>query len=328
MARRVTLRYGGVPDLDRTVALQSGEIAPAGIDFEYVGLDGPVDVQSGFPDGLDAVETPLIDLVSLLMGRDHDTAIGIPVFTARYPPEQLLWTRSSRAVRSDQPGLIGGRVGFSAEDKTCRIWADVLLVHVYGLDPEAIEWVEFPTNEAMLAASSEIDAVCLRPPIGESDLVPVEEEPYVNHDGLAAFGGVLPIFHVVAMKRDFYERNRWVAVEVMDAFVRAKVIGMERLRYFGALGVGLPWLRRAIDQLDTAFGGEAYPYGLAENFDCLKEFMRAAARAGFTDKDPIPDSLFAPETVGYPGIPNPTSYVVPLSGSRGWSSETSGPGDT
>lgn len=324
VTKRLTVRYGGVPDLDRTVALQSGEVAPAGIHFEYMRVHSPVDLQSGFPDGLDVVETPLFDLVTSI---HHGTAIGIPVFTARYLPEQLLWNSSEQPL-SDLRDLEAGRVGFDAEDKTSRIWAEVLLVKACGLNPETIEWVGFPGREALVDASSQMNAVCLRPPVEETGLVSVVQRRAMNAEELNTYGGVLPIFHVVAMKRDLYERNRWVAVEVMDAFLRAKVIGMERLRYFGALAVGLPWLRRSIDQLNTFFGDDAYPYGLAENLDCLREFMRAATRAGLTSRDVTPDSLFAPETVGYPGLPNSTSYLVPLSGPRGWSIETPESGDS
>ena len=311
MGKRLSIRYGGVPDLDRTVALQSGEVSPNGIELDYVILDQPPDVLRGIPEGLDAVEATLFDfLTSATSGSTP--LVAIPVFTARYLPTDLLWTRGDTGPQTLHD-LQGARIAYRATDPTARVWADVWLSTVLG-NSDAVDWMEVTDEITEIEALETSDAMCCRPPVGD-DLVRVSSERSEVLEHLESLGGVLPIFHLVVLRRDVYEENHWIAVELMDAFVRSKFIGLERVRYFGALAVSLPWLRRAVDAVDSQFQGDAYPYGLAENMSSLQRFMESAFEgevAGSLDLSEV----FAVETVEIPGAPNTTKYVVPLSGVR------------
>jgi 4,5-dihydroxyphthalate decarboxylase len=66
--------------------------------------------------------------------------------------------------------------------------------------------------------------------------------------------------HVVVIRRDVYERHRWLAASLLSAFCLSKAIGAERLRDLGALRVSLPSLSTSLAEVDTLFGGDAFPY--------------------------------------------------------------------
>ena len=46
---------------------------------------------------------------------------------------------------------------------------------------------------------------------------------------------IFPIMHLIALRRDFHERNPWVANSLFRAFVESKALAAERLRYAGSL---------------------------------------------------------------------------------------------
>ncbi|MGH7263709.1 MAG: ABC transporter substrate-binding protein, partial [Candidatus Rokuibacteriota bacterium] len=108
--------------------------------------------------------------------------------------------------------------------------------------------------------------------------------------------GFFPIMHLVVLRRDVYERNRWLAVSLMEAFEAAKRIGRERMRYQGALAVGLPWLASAMEEIEELFGGDAFPYGVARNHRILEQMTAYAHEQGLTARRLEVDELFAPET--------------------------------
>ena len=55
---------------------------------------------------------------------------------------------------------------------------------------------------------------------------------------------IFPIMHIVVIRRDVYEKNRWVAQSLAKAFALAKQDTYEDLHEMGALKMMLPWLVR------------------------------------------------------------------------------------
>jgi 4,5-dihydroxyphthalate decarboxylase len=101
--------------------------------------------------------------------------------------------------------------------------------------------------------------------------------------------------HTVVMRRDIYEGNRWIAMSLLNAFNESKRVGLERLRYQGALAIGLPWLSSEVEELDALFGGDPYPYGLRLNLPILEAMTSFAHEQGLTARKLDPHELFAPE---------------------------------
>ena len=62
----------------------------------------------------------------------------------------------------------------------------------------------------------------------------VEEEKYF------AATGIFPIMHTVAIRRDVYEANRWIARNLFLALEEAKNRSVDRLRDLTAVHVPVP----------------------------------------------------------------------------------------
>src|SRR5262249_34337709 len=71
-------------------------------------------------------------------------------------------------------------------------------------------------------------------------------------------------------RRDLYERQRWIAASLYNAFVESKRRARSRMRYAGSLSAMLPWLIDDVEEIDDVFGGDAFPYGIEANRPTLQ----------------------------------------------------------
>jgi 4,5-dihydroxyphthalate decarboxylase len=114
----------------------------------------------------------------------------------------------------------------------------------------------------------------------------------------AYFGktGIFPIMHVVAIRRDVYEANRWVAQSLMKAFAEAQKRTYAELRVSASLKTMLPWQIAHVEDAIATLGDEWWPYGLARNRKVIETFLRYHHEQGLSPKPLTPEELFAPET--------------------------------
>jgi 4,5-dihydroxyphthalate decarboxylase len=104
--------------------------------------------------------------------------------------------------------------------------------------------------------------------------------------------------HLVVIRSDMYERNRWVARSLFEAFSRAKHAAWDRLRFTGTLAAMVPWLVGALEDAEDLFGGKHYwPYGVPANRVELDTMLEWAHRHGVTVSRLAVEDLFAPETL-------------------------------
>src|SRR6185369_14341392 len=83
---------------------------------------------------------------------------------------------------------------------------------------------------------------------------------------------IFPIMHTVAIRRDVYRANPWVAQSLYKAFAAAKAKALE---------MGEDW----------------WPYGLAPNRHVLDAFLRYHHEQGLSPRRFAPEELFAKETL-------------------------------
>jgi 4,5-dihydroxyphthalate decarboxylase len=100
--------------------------------------------------------------------------------------------------------------------------------------------------------------------------------------------------HLVAIRRELYERQRWIAQSLYNAFVESKRRARARMRYAGSLSAMLPWLIDDVEEIDEVFGGDAFPYGLEANRATLQALVAYMVEQHFiAGAIPIED-LFVP----------------------------------
>jgi 4,5-dihydroxyphthalate decarboxylase len=148
-------------------------------------------------------------------------------------------------------------------------------------------------NDMLLAG--ELDAVLsARPPRGFAEgriarLYPDYREP---EEAYFRKTGVFPIMHVVALRRDVFERDPWVAMNLLKAFEEAKRRSLARLADVTASHAPLPWLGDYVERAQRLFGVDPWPYGVEPNRRTLEAFLAFAFEQGVCHRRLAPEELF------------------------------------
>jgi 4,5-dihydroxyphthalate decarboxylase len=109
--------------------------------------------------------------------------------------------------------------------------------------------------------------------------------------------GIFPIMHTVAIRRDVYEQNRWIAQSLLKAFGQAQQRTYEDLNETAALKAMLPWLNAHVEDTRARMGDDFWPYGLEKNRHALQTFLRYSFEQGLSKRQLQPEELFAPEAL-------------------------------
>jgi 4,5-dihydroxyphthalate decarboxylase len=313
-------------DYDRTRALADGRVAPEGVDLNLL----PLDVEETFFRMLrgrefDAAEMSLSSYcVSLL--RDDPAFVAIPVFPSRFFRHGCIFVSTRSGIR-EPADLIGRRIGVPEYQMTAPVWIRGLLADDYGVDPASVQYFtggeEEPGRDeklklslpprfsvtpigpeqtlARMLADGEIDALHTartpstfysRPDDVKRlfpDFVAVEKAYYRRT-------GIFPIMHVIAIRRDVYEANRWVARSLFKAFIAAQRVTYDNLAVTSAMTSMLPWQVAAVEDARAELGDDWWPYGLDRNRAVLDTFLRYHHEQGLSARRLRPEELFAPET--------------------------------
>ncbi len=314
-------------DYDRTRALADGRVAVDGIDLNYVSLP----VEETFFRMLrfkefDAAELSLSSYsVSLL--RDDPAFIAIPVFPSRFFRHSCIFVSAASGITHPSQ-LVGKRVGVPEYQMTAPVWIRGILQDEYGLDPASVthctggeeepgrdEKIKLNLPERFklqpigpeqtltrMIASGEIDALfTARAPstfYSQPDKVKRLFPDFVNVErAYYEKTKFFPIMHVVALRRDVYKANPWVAQSLYKAFEAAKKITYDDLRITAALKTTLPWQTAAVEDAVRLMGDDWWSYGFAANRPVLDTFLRYHHEQGLSARRLQPEELFAPETL-------------------------------
>jgi len=322
----VSISYGGLLYWDRTLPLYLHDVTPAGVQLDYVVHESaPALFQRQVQDQHFDVSEMSASTFIILIARGDDRFVGLPLYVSRNFRHGQIYVHAASSI--DKPeDLRGKRVGVLEYQMTAALWIRAFLQHDFDVHPHDMRWftgglteprweerltLDLPagislerippgkTLEQMLA-DGELDAlVTAQPPKSFTaggdcirrlfqDYESVERDYYRRTQ-------LFPIMHLVVIRRDVYEANRWLAVALVEAFEQAKAIGQRRLRAITGLAVGLPWLGSALDTVDLLFGGDAFPYGLAANAKTLGAMTQYAYEQGLADRKVEITELCAPE---------------------------------
>jgi 4,5-dihydroxyphthalate decarboxylase len=323
-----TLTYAGLMYFDRTLALLNGDVRVDGVDL---GFEVFPRVEDLFRRQAQNAEFPVSEMslgtFLVMTSRGDCPFVGLPVFLSRLFRHRDVYV--SRAAGIDSPkDLRGKRVGVPEYQMTAAVWIREFLANDYGVRPEDIKWLTGGLREPVYKERLAVDL-----PDGVSlDRIPGEKTlegmlldgeldalistEYPRYDAADAhrvarlfpdYGaverdyfartGIFPIMHLVVVRKDVYAENGRLGVVLTEAFMRAKAIGRQQLRFQPSLPVSLPWVQEQIQQVDTLFGGDAFPYGVEANRTVLETIAEATYRQGLTTRKVAIEELFAPETL-------------------------------
>jgi 4,5-dihydroxyphthalate decarboxylase len=107
---------------------------------------------------------------------------------------------------------------------------------------------------------------------------------------------IFPVMHLVVLRREFYEKHRFAASSLFEAFNESKELARKRMFYTSALRYMLPWLPEALDDIKDVFpDGDCWPYGLVDqNRKTMEALIEYLHEQSMIDWKPTVDELFAP----------------------------------
>ena len=311
-------------DYDRTRALREGRVQVDGVDLIYQTLD----VEETFfrmarHREFDACE---MSFSSYCLSKfKDDPFIAIPVWPSRFFRHSCIYINANSGIREPKD-LIGKRVGNPEYQMTAPAWIRGILQDEYGVPVDSVQYftggeeepgrpekiaLDLPPNIKLepigpadtlsqMLIDGKIDALyTARKPscYGKvpqvkrlfEDYVPVEQAYYAKTK-------IFPIMHTVVLRRDVYEKNRWLAAALYKAFVAAQRITYADLRVTASLQAMLPWASYAEEEATKMMGKDYWSYGVAPNQHVLDTFTRYSFEQGLSKRKLDPAELFAPET--------------------------------
>ena len=285
-------------------AIREGAVPIEGIDLNCITLKSGREVFDRMVGGqeFDIAELSASEFISLT-DRGNCPFVALPVFPSRVFRHGYIFINTRRGIRAPKD-LEGKRIGLPLYTQTAAIWARGHLAHQFGVDLDTIQWVEGAVEKSgthgkphappllrpgrierntggkplgALLARGAIDALIGSRKPAELGRHPDVARLFPNYRELERRlyqeTGVFPIMHLVAIRRELYERQPWIAVSLYNAFVEAKHRARARMRYAGSLSAMLPWLIEAVEEIDEVFGGDAFPYGVEPNRATLQALV-------------------------------------------------------
>ena len=315
----------GCWDYDRVLGLMDGRVRPTGIDVTFLNMI----VEETFFRMLRAQEFDVSELsmssyvVSLF--KPNRPFVAIPVFPSRFFRHSCIYVNADAGI-TKPADLIGKRIGTPEYQMTAPVWIRGILDEHYGVPVDSVTYVtggeeapnrdeklklDLPANIkverigpnqtlAQMLANGEIDALhTARKPSSFDgvrvkrlfpDFVPVEQAYWRQT-------GIFPIMHVIAIRREIYDSNRWIAMNLYQAFKEAQQLCYEGLRETAALKGMLPWFNAHVEETFAMMGEDFWPYGVEKNRKTRETFLRYHHQSGLSPRLLGVDEMFAPETM-------------------------------
>ncbi|MDP9460237.1 MAG: ABC transporter substrate-binding protein [Actinomycetota bacterium] len=318
---RLTFACG---DYDRTRALEEGTVRPDGVDLTYLRL--PVEETFFRMLRHREFEVAEMSMSSYVKSLDSDDRpfVGLPVYTSRQFRHAGIFVNVNSGIEKPED-LRGKVVGTPEWQLTANVWIRGFLSDQYGVPIDSVEYrtggqetpgrVEKAAVDlgeririapigpdrtlARMLAEGEIDA--FQGPRVPSSFVPggpvrrLFADPVAAEKEYFAETGIFPIMHVVVIRRDVYERHRWVAQSLTKALELAKHKAMAELYDASALRFMLPWLIPGLEEARALLGEDFWSYGLEANRHVLETFLGYHHDQGLSRRRYAPEELFAPE---------------------------------
>ena len=242
--------------------------------------------------------------------------VALPVFPLRNFTGRDLYVRKDGPVRTPAD-LHGNRVGMYDWVASGSIWYRHFLrfievppeslewwigdideprpaTHVYTL-PEGVHAAPAGRSLSQMLVAHELDAIYSPPrprqyhpvdgPIVRlfPDIRAIERDYFRQ---TACF----PPQHLILMRRDVWERDKWIARSLTDAFIRCNDQFTAAQRSFPYVS---PWLDAELEETEALMGADFHPYGFEKNHHQVDVFCRQAYELDIVDRLITAEEYFA-----------------------------------
>jgi 4,5-dihydroxyphthalate decarboxylase len=317
----------GITNNPRTWPILDGTVRPDGIDLVPTVLH-PSELfwrQLHFAEF--AVAEMSCSSFMIVVGNGDTRFVGLPIFTTRRFFHVGILVRRKAAIETPAD-LKGKRVGVPEYQQTAALWTRGVLQHEFGVHPHDIEfWMErtpdrshggatgfkpppgvvvkqIPADKSIgsMMLAGELDAALHylsgRNLVDRSraDLAHHADFRYLFPDPLAEGvryyrkTGIFPINHQAVVRRDVYDKEPWVALNLLKAFNRANEIAnaqrQEHVEYHFAAGL---------------LSGDAKTpllhHGVKANRKVIETIAQYSLEQGLTQRLIKIDELYAPNVM-------------------------------
>lgn len=323
---RLPLTFATAP-YDRTLPLFDGRVRPEGIDLNVILLR----YEDTFWRQLRHAEFDAseMSLSSYIMSKElGPDLVAIPVFLSRVFRHSSIYINTRAGIRAASD-LRGKKIGVPEYQMTAALWIRGILQDEYGVRPQEVEWFNggldepgriekltlnlpkeirlssIPSDRTLndMLVTGDLDAiVTARAPSAFLDQNPAVARLFQDYksEEIAYWKKtkIFPPMHCVAIRRDVYQRNRWIAQSLFKAFNEAKKYCTVEQMFDGHLRYSLPFLHAAVDEHKKIFGDEdPWAYGIGPNRHILETAARYSHEHGLTSRRYAIEELFAPESL-------------------------------
>jgi 4,5-dihydroxyphthalate decarboxylase len=265
----------------------------------------------------DASEMSLSNYM-IALGKEDRRFIAIPVFPSRVFRHSYIWVNSRAGIDKPQD-LKGKKVGIADYSMTALLFVRGLLQHEYGVVPQDIHWfrrrsehvsIEIPPGVRIdnigkdqtldtLLEDGKLDALAVTSPprafLQGSPLVRrLFSDPRAVEAAYYRQTKILPIMHLVVIRRAIYDQDPTLAVRLAQGFEAAKKLAFEA--YEEGLS-SLPWVNLDLEYARQVLGEDPYPYGVKKNLPSLEAATLYSHEQGLTQRRFHLAELFAQETM-------------------------------
>jgi 4,5-dihydroxyphthalate decarboxylase len=316
---------------DRTAYVLNGRVQPEGITLLATPLHASEMFwrQLKFAE-FDVSEMSMSSLVIATANGNTDW-VALPIFSMRHFFHTSVLVRKDAGIEKPSD-LRGKRIGVPEYQQTWAVWSRGILADEFGVQPSDMTWymerapeqshggatgftpppgvelhyIPRTTNMGEMMVRGELDATLLylaaanlidRSSIdleARSDIRTLFPDPAAEAQRFYAKTGLYPINHTVVVRRSLLEKHPWVALNIYDAFVRAKALQRaERdARLEPHIAAGL------LDAAAVAaLARDPMPYGVVAARRELETIARYDYEQGLAKRLVALDELFAPSTL-------------------------------
>lgn len=306
-------------DYDRVRALIDGTVKPKGINLSYI----PFAIDNFYRmikrQEFDIAELSLHNYI-MERSRGNLNFLAIPVFPHRVFRHSYIYVNRNSGIKEPQD-LVGKNIGVSTYHITAAVWIRGILQHEYGVHPEKLKW--FTKSDHMpsfaipktvqiqaISPKSSLDKLLLDGKLDALIETGVPSESVRSTKVRRLFPNfkkiemdyyrktrIFPIMHTVVIKSSLLKVNPWIAISMLEGFVKAKRSCYELLE--DPRMSSLLWSNLLLKEQQRLLGPDPWPYNLKDNEKVLETLVQYSHEQGFIKREmPLPE-LFVESTLDF-----------------------------
>lgn len=316
---------------DGTNAILRGSVDVPGVELRIIETHDVAGMFAGmFKGDYDISEMSLGELI-YYSSRNKAEFIGIPVFPSRMFRHGFIFCRKSAHITKPED-LSGKKVGFLRWVQTAAIWMRGMLVEEYGVSAEKTNWhvaamhhwddadpdaTVTPRDGTVIRrvkspGKNPSERACRALFDGELDVLGITESQLhllVDRDDVERLfencrdveadyfrsTRILPIMHVLAVRRNLVENQPELPVQLFQLFCKAKQWARKWRRSMPSLVEA--WPEHHLEEEQRIFATDPWAYGLEANRHVLDKFLSYCHAQGISAREIAPEELFHPSTL-------------------------------